>query len=173
MYIKYFIVFYIALVVLFSLGYHAAGMMGHNIINKGNSLVFAVDSELHTQLNVGQIPEIMRQKFKILDNQLSDSTTVSPEVLDSKWMMVDGDRTYTIIKRDDRLDVHELCIRSPRDFVYFSIITATTLGYGDLFPSGWLTRVLSILEVSFGVIFITVVLTVALGSRHTPVQGGR
>ncbi len=48
------------------------------------------------------------------------------------------------------------------DFLYFSTITVTTLGYGDLIPFGYFTKVLSIIEVSFGVIFITAVLTVAL-----------
>jgi hypothetical protein len=59
-------------------------------------------------------------------------------------------------------------IKSLMDCFYFSIVTATTLGYGDLVPSDSVTKLLSMLEVSFGAIFITAVLTVALAFRHTP-----
>ena len=58
------------------------------------------------------------------------------------------------------------CDKSPLDYFYFSVLTATTLGYGDLLPSGVFTRVISIVEVSFGVIFLTAVLTVVLALRN-------
>jgi hypothetical protein len=52
---------------------------------------------------------------------------------------------------------------SPRfsDFVYFSIITMATVGYGDVFPSDGLTRTLACIEVIFGVGWVTVVLSAA------------
>ena len=53
------------------------------------------------------------------------------------------------------------------DCLYFSVTTATTLGYGDLSPADSLIKCLSILEVSFGIIFIAAILTVAL-TFHQP-----
>lgn len=47
------------------------------------------------------------------------------------------------------------------DFVYFSIITMTTVGYGDVFPSDALTRTLACIEVILGVGWVTVVLSAA------------
>ena len=52
------------------------------------------------------------------------------------------------------------------DCFYFSVITATTLGYGDLSPADSLIKCLSVLEVSFGTIFIAAILTVALTFRQ-------
>lgn len=52
---------------------------------------------------------------------------------------------------------------SPRfgDFVYFSVITMSTLGYGDVYPSDGLTRSLACMEVVLGVGWVTVVLSAA------------
>src|SRR5205823_5787080 len=47
------------------------------------------------------------------------------------------------------------------DFVYFSIITMTTVGYGDVFPTDGLTRTLACVEVILGVGWVTVVLSAA------------
>ncbi len=52
------------------------------------------------------------------------------------------------------------------DYFYFSVVTATTLGYGDIVPSGWLIKLISIIEVTFGVVFLTAILTVILAFRH-------
>jgi hypothetical protein len=172
-YIKYFLVFYVSIVCLFGIRYYAAGMMGHNVFDKGESLVCAVDSKVQTELDTGQIPEIMRQRFESMHILLGENATVSSEVPSSKWMIIDGKHTYIVTKEDGRLNVHKRYIRSPGDLIYFSVITATTLGYGDLFPCDWITKALSILEVSFGVIFIMAVVTVALAFRPVPSQIGR
>jgi len=57
------------------------------------------------------------------------------------------------------------------DCFYFSITTATTLGYGDLSPADSLIKCLALLEVSFGTIFIAAILTVAL-TFHQPSNEG-
>lgn len=44
--------------------------------------------------------------------------------------------------------------RSPQDFVYYSFITMTTVGYGDLTPVGDLPRILAVLEALLGQIFL-------------------
>jgi voltage-gated potassium channel Kch len=64
-------------------------------------------------------------------------------------------------------------IKALANSVYFSIVTATTLGYGDIVPSGFLKKCLSVLEVSFGVIFIMAILTVVLAFRDTSKESSR
>lgn len=53
--------------------------------------------------------------------------------------------------------------RTPRfgDFLYFSIVTMSTVGYGDVFPSDAVTRTLACFEVVLGVGWVTVVLSAA------------
>ena len=46
-------------------------------------------------------------------------------------------------------------------FVYFSVVTMATLGYGDVIPSDALTRTLACIEVVIGVGWVTVVLSAA------------
>jgi hypothetical protein len=52
---------------------------------------------------------------------------------------------------------------SPRfyDFVYFSVMTMATVGYGDVVPADSVTRTLACLEVVLGVGWVTVVLSTA------------
>jgi hypothetical protein len=47
------------------------------------------------------------------------------------------------------------------DFVYFSVVTMATLGYGDVIPSDAITRTLACVEVVIGVGWVTVVLSAA------------
>ena len=47
------------------------------------------------------------------------------------------------------------------DFLYFSIVTMSTVGYGDVFPADGVTRTLACFEVVLGVGWVTVVLSAA------------
>lgn len=49
------------------------------------------------------------------------------------------------------------------DFLYFSITTASTLGFGDLVPQSGLVRFLAMVEVSLGPLFL---FSVAIKSYH-------
>jgi len=51
------------------------------------------------------------------------------------------------------------------EFIYYSFVTLNTLGYGDISPVGSLARVASILEATFGVFFLAV-LVASLVSMH-------
>lgn len=42
------------------------------------------------------------------------------------------------------------------DFIYYSVVTITTLGYGDIRPLHWATRLLSMVEVVIGIVLIVV-----------------
>jgi hypothetical protein len=55
----------------------------------------------------------------------------------------------------------------PSDFVYFSFITMTTVGYGDLSPAHGFPRTTSVLEALMGQIFL-VVLVARLVAMYTP-----
>ncbi len=55
----------------------------------------------------------------------------------------------------------------PSDFVYFSYITMTTVGYGDLSPATGFPRTTSVLEALMGQIFL-VVLVSRLVAMYTP-----
>ena len=49
------------------------------------------------------------------------------------------------------------------DITYFSFTTLTTLGYGDVTPVSWLARNLTILESTFGQIYLTVLIARLVG----------
>lgn len=51
------------------------------------------------------------------------------------------------------------------EFIYYSFVTLNTLGYGDISPVGSLARVLAILEVTFGVFYMAI-LVASLVSMH-------
>jgi len=55
----------------------------------------------------------------------------------------------------------------PSDFAYFSFITMTTVGYGDLSPATGLPRTLAVLEALTGQIFL-VVLVARLVAMYKP-----
>lgn len=44
------------------------------------------------------------------------------------------------------------------DFIYFSFITITTVGYGDIIPINVVAKVLTILEVLIGISFVSLIL---------------
>jgi hypothetical protein len=58
--------------------------------------------------------------------------------------------------------------------VYFSFTTLTTLGYGDITPTSWIARNLTILEATIGQIFLTVLIARLVGlhlvQRSQPVS---
>ncbi len=47
------------------------------------------------------------------------------------------------------------------DFIYFSVVTMSTVGYGDVIPANALTRTLACFEVVLGIGWVTVVLSAA------------
>jgi len=57
--------------------------------------------------------------------------------------------------------------------IYFSFITLTTVGYGDIVPARSLSRVLSILEALMGQIFLTTFLAFLVGNYLSQREGER
>lgn len=50
----------------------------------------------------------------------------------------------------------EILTRETCNFLYFSFVTLTTLGYGDVIPIASLARALAILEAACGTLFVAV-----------------
>lgn len=51
------------------------------------------------------------------------------------------------------------------DFVYFSFVTLTTLGYGDISPEDPIARFLAIMEAIFGQFYIAILVASLVGAR--------
>lgn len=54
------------------------------------------------------------------------------------------------------------------DFLYFSIVTIATLGYGDVFPKSTIARGTAMTEVLLGVAWVTVVLAATVARLSSP-----
>lgn len=56
------------------------------------------------------------------------------------------------------------------DLLYYSIVTVTTVGYGDIQPSLWFSRVFAITEILFGigfvVLFLTMLISIYIDIQH-------
>lgn len=52
------------------------------------------------------------------------------------------------------------------DSIYFSIVTVTTLGYGDIHPIHWYSKLLTILEISIGVWFLITILPILVTLKN-------
>lgn len=74
-------------------------------------LLFSVDfdSTLQSDLDKGQIPEVMRKKFENKKIPLSQNVAVSIKVSGSKWMIADNDsmQTYTVMKEGIKLNIYK------------------------------------------------------------------
>lgn len=57
---------------------------------------------------------------------------------------------------------------SPMNSLYFSFVTITTLGYGDLSPEFWPGQLLVVAEVAFGLFLLVVVLQRAMSAGQSP-----
>jgi len=56
------------------------------------------------------------------------------------------------------------------DLLYYSIVTITTVGYGDIHPSLWISRVFAVTEILFGigfvVLFLTMLISIYIDIQH-------
>lgn len=52
------------------------------------------------------------------------------------------------------------------DFIYFSVITISTVGYGDISPVNWIARLLCIHEILLGYLFIGTLLALLVGKYN-------
>lgn len=57
-------------------------------------------------------------------------------------------------------------VKSILQCFYFSVVTGTSLGYGDILAKGFFSRLFSIMQISFGPLFIFALFAIAFGSRR-------
>lgn len=57
------------------------------------------------------------------------------------------------------------------EFVYFSLVTVTTLGYGDVLPISPLARILSGLQAVFGTLYVAIFIGRLVGQLGPPQRG--
>lgn len=57
------------------------------------------------------------------------------------------------------------------DGIYFSWVTAFTVGYGDVVPGGWLSRVCAMATALTGMIFTGVWVAIAVNALHMTLPG--
>jgi hypothetical protein len=62
---------------------------------------------------------------------------------------------------------------STSDFLYFSFVTLTTVGYGDLTAVGGLERALAVLEAMFGQIYLVTVVAVLITNLNSSRRLGK
>jgi hypothetical protein len=61
----------------------------------------------------------------------------------------------------------------PSHFIYYSFVTMSTLGYGDITPISNSARSLSLLEAVVGQLYIAVLIARLVGMHIAQEQGGR
>lgn len=69
------------------------------------------------------------------------------------------------IKQTKKSYEEEMRRRSFLHFFYFSAVTITTLGYGDVFPTKYYSKILTIIEVFVGLFLILIYLGIVMKSR--------
>jgi len=164
-YISYFLINFILLTYTFGLIFFALDILDHNVLNRDEPLILSVSSaDVESELYGGKMPKVLQQKLGSLQ-PLTSNAIIFDKVPSAEWIIEDGEQRYIARKDNSSINIYKEPTESWWDSFYFSVITATTLGYGDLSPRSPIAKFFAILEVSFGVIFITAILTVALAFR--------
>jgi hypothetical protein len=85
--------------------------------------------------------------------------------------LIDGVRQ----ERDQQMDHLEKLAQGSRwefgDFCYFSTVTMTTVGYGDILPNSRMTRIVTMVQCIFGVFYLTFALTLLWPSGDSEKAG--
>ena len=101
----------------------------------------------------------------------SDKTIISRHLIEYRYIV--GQDTFKItdssqipLRAKQILDVSENAGNNPIwgyfDFLYFSVITMSTVGYGDILPNSTLVRMMVVVEVVLGQIMLIVLLNIIL-----------
>jgi voltage-gated potassium channel len=94
-------------------------------------------------VDISALPDLLEQSFNMLD----DSDHIMRGI-------VRGDRSYRLL-----------------DFLYFSAVTITTLGYGDILPNSSYVRLLVMTEALLGIIIIAAFVSSLFSSGHPGAPG--
>ena len=76
-------------------------------LERDENLAFVTGIESADSLDNGAVSSGLRQRFADNSISLSDNAAVSTEETDAKWLITDGDETYTVKKIQDRLYIYD------------------------------------------------------------------
>jgi hypothetical protein len=88
------------------------------------------------------------------DRALEEAPTVAEDATTRALIEAEVD---SLAGLSSRLRSRLVSTLSPMDFIYFSFITMTTLGYGDIVPNSTFVRGLVVLEAMLGIFLLVVV----------------
>ncbi len=109
-------------------------------------------------LNVGTIALMLRRILQaaIVDFDVLCSAVAVYLLLGVTWAL-----TYIVIDILDPTAFEQLALRAwagGTDYVYFSFVTLTTLGYGDISPDGNFVRIWAVMEAAVGVLYLALLI---------------
>lgn len=69
--------------------------------------LFDAGGEVQSDLNNGVVPEALRESFKSRGIPLSDYLSISIEEIDTRWLIDDGDKSFSIKRHEGKFEVCE------------------------------------------------------------------
>ncbi len=143
----------------------AAGFVAVAIVLAGLSVVFDRESigpgVAGAMLAVVGPPVIIK---RLLAHQRIDLATVAGSLCVYLLAGMFFAYVYRVIDVIDTPFFVQKAVASPVDFIYFSFVTMTTLGYGDLTSRANLGRMLSVSEALFGQLYLVSVVAVLVAN---------
>jgi len=109
-------------------------------------------------LNIGTVALMLR---RILLAQIVDFDVLCSAVALYLLIGVTWALTYIVIDTLDPSAFEQLAVSAwagGTDYVYFSFVTLTTLGYGDISPSGNFVRIWAVMEAVVGVLYLALLI---------------
>ena len=93
----------------------------------------------------------MEFTFAFLEIFLATISLIAPILLSLSVIIISAGQIVARIEKWDRLDA-----------LYWTLITATTVGYGDIRPTRHISRMISIVIAILGVIFTGIIVSIAI-----------
>ena len=76
------------------------------ISRRGKVLLFQAGLEFEDDLNGSHFSEALQRKFDDQDLSLSGAVEISPEREGSRWRITDDKQSYTVLKKEETLEIH-------------------------------------------------------------------
>ena len=92
-------------------------------------ILFSVGVETESDLNNGTISVDLRRGFENSKISLPDDASVSKET-DAKWLITDGNKTYTVRKQEDKLNIFD----EIEEYITYAPIDSTNWHMGIVMP---------------------------------------
>ena len=106
--------------------------------------------------------------YYIFDTQLVTRNIIAAALIAYLFIGLFGANVYMLVELiyPGSFSIpHEIILKDPSVFKYFSFVTLTTLGYGDISPVSSQARSLCVLEALVGQIYLTVLIARLVGMK--------